>query len=262
MNPQATATVTTPRSAPSLVARLFRWHRWLGWLVGLQVLAWVLGGALFAWLPFQPWVKVREAVVPPRLELPAGWVARSAPALAALPAPVTALQAVATAAGPAWRVGLAGSATPRWLRTDGQPWVPPDAQAVQAFAQGLYRGTGSLRDVQPLAQVPRRLAIVQEAQPRATAAGAGSLWRVRFDDALQTRLYIDAHSGELLAVRNEAWVWYDFFWRLHVMDWPDGEDFNTPWLRAAALVALGLVLTGAVMSVRAAWRALRRRRQA
>ncbi|MEK8049015.1 PepSY domain-containing protein [Ideonella sp. DXS22W] len=243
-----------PRHAPpSLAARLFRWHRWLGWVVGLQVLAWVLGGALFAWLPFQAWVKGREAVSTPQLALPVEALARSATALAQLPGPVTAMQAVPSAAGPAWRVRVAGGAEPRWLRADGQPWAPPDAAAVQAFAAQLYRGGGPLAEVRHLGRAPQRLGIVREAQ-----GGAQGLWRVRFDDALQTRLYVDAHSGELLAVRNEAWVWYDFFWRLHVMDWPDGEDFNTPWLRAAALVALGLMLTGAVMSLRAAWRAVRR----
>lgn len=29
-------------------ARFFRWHRWLGYAVALQVLAWVLGGVVFA----------------------------------------------------------------------------------------------------------------------------------------------------------------------------------------------------------------------
>ena len=123
------------------------------------------------------------------------------------------------------------------------------------FAQSLYRGPGQLATVQQLAEVPRRLGLVREVGEKK------DVWQARFDDALQTRLYVDARSGELLAVRTEAWVLYDFFWRLHVMDYSEGEDFNNPLLRAAAPLALGLVLTGLVMSVLALRRAWRRRHQ-
>jgi hypothetical protein len=234
-------------------ARLFRWHRWLGWLVALQVLAWVAGGALFAWLPFQGWVKSADQVAKPQAAWPAGWAQRLAAALPPDEAPL-ALHGVATANGPALRLTLAGGVQ-RWVGADGRELPAPDAAAVARFAQSLYKGTGRLAGVERLEHVPARLGIVTELHaPR-------PVWRVRFDDALGTRLYIDSRSGELLAARNEAWVWYDFFWRLHVMDYGGGEDFNNPLLRAAAPLALGLVLTGALLSVRALWRAARRRRQ-
>jgi len=35
----------------SLSATTFRIHRWLGWLVGLQVLIWVAGGVVFSLVP-------------------------------------------------------------------------------------------------------------------------------------------------------------------------------------------------------------------
>ena len=55
----------------TLASRFFRWHRWIGYVVALQVLAWMLGGLLFAWLPFQSWVKSADAVSRPVLALPA-----------------------------------------------------------------------------------------------------------------------------------------------------------------------------------------------
>jgi hypothetical protein len=60
---------------------LFRWHRWLGYLVALQVLAWMLGGLVFSWVPFQAWVKSGDVVKRPAQPLPAQWLA----ALNALP---------------------------------------------------------------------------------------------------------------------------------------------------------------------------------
>jgi hypothetical protein len=74
---------------------------------------------------------------------------------------------------------------------------------------------------------------------------------------LRTRLYFDNRSGELLTVRTEAWVVYDFFWRLHVMDYSHGEDFNNFLLRASAVAAFGLVVTGLVLmgfALRRTWR--------
>lgn len=230
--------------------RLFRWHRWLGYLVAWQVLAWVLGGLLFAWLPFNDWVKAKADVAPPALSLPATWA--SAWAGASLPAePVLAVRAVATAGGAAWQLKTASGE--HWLGADGRPLAPPSEAAVTAFARQLYRGPGPFQSVQRLAEVPTRWLMVKEVH------GPRELWLARFDDRLATRLYIDARSGELLAARNDAWVLYDFFWRLHVMDYSEGEDFNNPWLRAASLAALGLVLCGLVMLLLALRRAWRRR---
>ena len=232
----------------TLASRFFRWHRWIGYVVALQVLAWMLGGLLFAWLPFQSWVKSADAVSRPVLALPADWAAVLAADLAGQPPPL-AVQAVATASGPAWRLRTATGE--QWRSAHGGELTAPDAAAVGRFATSLYKGGGRLSAVQRLTEAPLRLGIVREAGERR------DLWLARFDDPLQTRLYVDGRSGELLAVRSEAWVVYDFFFRLHVMDYTGGEDFNNPLLRAAATFAIGLVLTGLVLlgfSLRRQWR--------
>ena len=237
----------------TLSARFFRWHRWLGYAVALQVLLWVLGGAVFAWLPFQGWVKAQDVVAKPVPALPAGWAQRLAAGLPADEAQASAAS-VATARGMAWR--LKSKAGERWVDADGRELPPPDEAAVRAFATALYQGAGPLAGVELLTKVSQRLGIVNE------LGSTRPVWRVRFDDGLQTRIYIDSRSGELLAARTDAWVWYDFFWRLHVMDYGEGEDFNNPLLRTAAPLALGLALTGLVMLVLALRRAWRHRRNA
>lgn len=228
--------------------RLFRWHRWLGYLVAWQVLAWVAGGVLFAWLPFQAWVKAGDTLARPTEPLPPGW--QQAWSQARLPeGPVLSVHSVPTAAGPAWK--LSTPQGEQWLNHQGAPLAAPDAAAVERFARQRYRGDGALRSVQRLAEVAPRWGIVRELGKRR------DVWVAQFDDALATRLYVDARSGELLAARNDAWVLYDFFWRLHVMDYGGGEDFNNPLLRGAALLALGLVTVGAVMlllALRRHWR--------
>lgn len=241
----------------TLSARFFRWHRWLGWLVALQVLAWVAGGFVFTWLPFKSWVKAEDTVARPAQPLPADWaeqVARHLAQAGSTP-PVVSVQSAITAGGPALRLRHVKGET--WISARGGALAVPDEAAISTFARGLYRGEGKLADVRLLADVPARLFIVRE------TAGRRNLWRASFDDALATRLYVDARSGELVAVRNHAWVLYDFFWRLHLMDYADGEDFNHVLVQAAALLAFALAVTGLVLSVlalRRSWRSAQRHR--
>ncbi len=243
--------VSTKAPRP-LSARFFRWHRWLGWIVALQVLAWVAGGLVFTWLPFKEWVKAESLVRKPALQLPAGWAAALASQAGALgEGAVHGLQAVATPQGAALRVRRAGGDV--WLALDGRPFAAPDAAAIERFARSLYKGAEVPLTVDRLAQVPVRAGIVRE------TAGRGDLWLAAFDDRLATRLYFEGRSGELVAVRNDAWVLYDFFWRLHLMDYAEGEDFSHPLVKTASLVAFALVATGLVLALLAARRTLRHR---
>ena len=237
------------RNDPMRLAPLFfRWHRWLGYLVALQVLVWVAGGLVFAWLPFQGWVKGADLVSKPHQPLPPGWAGVVAMAQGTR-GEVLSVQSVATAGGPALRLVRADGE--QWLRAQGGELPPPEAADIERFARSLYKGGEVPLVAQRLAQAPRRLGLVRELAQRR------DIWRASFDDALGTRLYFSGRGGELLAVRNEAWVWYDFFWRLHVMDYSEGEDFNNSLLRAASSAAIFLVLSGLVLlvlSLRRVWR--------
>ena len=244
----------------TLSATTFRIHRWLGWLVGLQVLIWVSGGVVFSLVPFNAWVKGADTVKPPQVVMPAGWAERVVPGLqaAAKGGEVAAVVAVATPRGAALRVSFRGGTAPVLVPGDGSEWVPPDEPSLRRFASSLYQGSGSPTSVDRLATVPARLGIVAE------TGGRKDLWRVRFTDALNTRIYFNGQTGEFVTSRNDAWVWYDFFWRLHIMDYAGGEDFNGSLLRVASVTAFGLVLAGALLAalaVRRRWRALHGRRR-
>lgn len=230
--------------------RLFQWHRWLAWLVGIQLVIWVTSGIVFAWLPFEPWVKAGDQLQRPVLAL-----THLPPGLDDLPADkVRSLSAVTTPRGAAWRVQLAGQPKAQYRLVDGTPWAAPDAELVRSFARTLVRGQAPITGVTRLAEVPRRLLIVDE------TGGRGDVWRVDFDDALGTRVYLDGEGGDLVAIRNEAWVAYDFLWRLHIMDYRGGEDFNNKLLRLASAAAWLMAAAGAVLAVFALRRTFRRKR--
>ncbi len=232
----------------TLTAQFFRWHRWIGYLVAFQVLAWILGGLLFAWLPFQDWIKCGEVMEKPRQPLPANWAAQIGP----MPTDKGALlgvQSIATATGPALKLRFEKEEL--LFSAAGGTVLTANASNISQFANSIYKGEGKLAEVIKIKEAPRRLGMVHEFSARQ------NVWVARFDDALQSRFYFDGQSGELLAARNEAWVIYDFFWRLHVMDYSEGEDFNNSLLRGTSIAAMGLTITGFALSffaIRRSWR--------
>ena len=229
----------------------FKIHRVLSYFVFAQVIAWIAGGVVFALLPFDSVVKGGSLVERPVARLVANW--KSALQSAKVdPGRVSAVETFASPLGAAFRLRTAGGSV--FVPADGSAWRAPDSVAIARWARGLYRGPGTLEGVARIERDHRRAGIVLEAGPRR------DLWRATFTDRLHTRFYFDGASGEYLMVRNDAWVLYDFFFRLHVMDYAGGEDFNNLPLRVFAVTALAFAISGAVLTFAAARRALRRTR--
>jgi hypothetical protein len=229
---------------------LFRWHRWFGYLVALQVLAWIAGGLLFSWLPFQPWVKGGDVLLKPKQSWPANWATN----IAALPTDkgeLFGIHSVATALGPALKLQYATGDV--LIGATGGVLPTPEARHIGDFAKKLYKGSGELVSVIRVDEMPVRLGMVRELGDRR------DVWLAQFDDNLKSRFYFDGGSGEFIAVRTEAWVIYDFFWRLHVMDYQAGEDFNNKLLKFASVAAMLLTGSGLALSTLALRRAWRKR---
>ena len=72
------------------------------------------------------------------------------------------------------------------------------------------------------------------------------LWRVVYDEPESLHLYVDGWTGEVVARRTTRWRIFDFLWMLHIMDFDERDDFNTPLLQIAAALGLLVALTGLV----------------
>ena len=72
------------------------------------------------------------------------------------------------------------------------------------------------------------------------------LWRVVYSGPDSLNVYVDAWSGEVVARRTQGWRIFDFLWMLHIMDFSERDDFNTPLLQISALLGLVLALSGLV----------------
>ena len=212
-----------------------RIHKWLALVIGLQVFLWLLGGFVMSLLPIE---KVRSE-----------HKIAEHPPLAAAPGKLLSLEQAAAAAG--WRTvdeatltGLAGE--PVWRLKDGEATAlvaagtgallsPISEERALKIADHDFAPEVGLKSVRFLTDPP------SEYGPGLPA------WQVVFDDRGETRLYIDPQSGVVRARRSSMWRVFDFFWRLHVMDYDDGADFNHPLLIISAALGVMVAIAGLII---------------
>ena len=210
-------------------------HKWVGLVVGLQVLFWVLGGLVMTAIPIERVHgdhHLAHAAVPaiaPETILPFADVAKRAGFI------VAGANLRHTPFGPVWIV-TSTSGQEVWYdaRTGGEVQEVTAAQARAAAVAG-YTGKGHPTTVDLLDEAP------------VEAGVGGPLWRVRFDDGEGTTLYVDSFTGDVVSRRSDIWRFYDFFFRLHIMNFGPAETYNHPLIIAASAVTLAVVLTGFIL---------------
>jgi len=224
-------------------------HKWIALIVGVQVLFWVAGGLVMTVLPIGV---VRGEHHAPEVSRPALAAGEAAPlsqvlARSGLASPVEATLKT-TPRGLVWLVTPARGPAVALDGVSGLRLPPLDRVGALAAARAGYRGDSAPTTVRFLTTAPRE------------TRKEGPLWRVDFADAEGTTLYISPATGEVVSRRSGVWRFYDLFWRLHVMDWREGENFNHPLIIGAAALTLVMTLTGFVLLIVRLARDARRRR--
>lgn len=213
-----------------------RTHKWLAIIVGAQLLLWFVSGALMSFLPIDRvhgdhLVNRREVTALPSgvsLASPSGIVAATGAPIEAVTYRVwlgRPIAEVTTAKGTSLFDAITGAVLPA-----------PTARQAEAVARAAWLGSR-----RPDATVTR----IERASPE--YRGALPAWRVAFADSDSTRVFVAADTGRIAAVRTGTWRLYDFFWGLHIMDWKNHSDFNTPWLLGFALGGFALWIGGAIL---------------
>ncbi len=210
-------------------------HKWIALVVGLQVLFWVGGGLVMTAIPIET-VRGEHRVVE----------FKPAPlALAVLPgvedivrragvAPVRA-ELRTTPRGPVWTLTPAAGEPVTVSAATGRPFGPMSAGEASEFARRAYKGEAGITGAVLLTTAPEE------------TGRTGPLWRVDFADREKTSLYLSPATGEVVTRRSGVWRIFDFFWRLHVMDWNDGEDFNHPLIIITTALTLSIVVSGFIL---------------
>ncbi|HET9639579.1 MAG TPA: PepSY domain-containing protein [Allosphingosinicella sp.] len=227
-------------------------HKWLALLMAIQILFWFVSGLFFAVVPIE---RVRSehsvAAVPP-VEIP---FEIASAGLARIGAGGTAagdkVELRAMLGKPVALVSRGKDRPKLYDLSTGRLLSPlPRATAVTVAERDQ---AGEARAV--------RTALVTEESPE--YRGALPAWRVDFEDGAKRSVYVAADTGAVTARRSTLWRVYDFLWSLHIMDFRNHEDFNTPLLIVATALALVVMVTGIVMfPSRLGYNAWKRRRRA
>jgi hypothetical protein len=205
--------------------RLRRWHLWLGWIVGLPLLAWTVSGLVMVARPIEA---VRgEGLIAEAPPLPSG-LTPVAPAIG--PRPLASLRLEARPDGPKWLIEYADGGTRLADPATGRLLPPPAAADAARLVEARY--TGKAR----IAAVDRTSAEAPPLDLRRKVAA----WRVTMSDG--TRFYLDSATGEILARRTRWWRFYDWMWGLHIMDLETREDAHNPLLIGFAGLSLATIL--------------------
>ena len=144
---------------------------------------------------------------------------------------MTKLTLVNEAGRPVWVATMAGSALQRFDAKSGLALPAVDEAEARTIAAANYRGGAKLEGMAQFAA---------DASPIELRLERPS-WQARFGDG--THVYVDAGTGEVLAVRSQLWRAFDFMWGLHIMDLQGREDTHHPLLIGFA----GLAFLGSLM---------------
>jgi uncharacterized iron-regulated membrane protein len=226
-------------------------HKWLALLMAIQILFWFVSGLFFAIAPIE---RVRSEHM--KTEAPAAPIALADASaglqLIAGEAPGERIEVRALFGRPVALVSPREGAPRLYDLVDGRRISPISAALAAEIAEADHSGE----------QRAVRVTLVTLESPEYRAALPA--WRVDFDDGANRALYVARDSGVVTARRSKLWRVYDFLWALHIMDFQNHEDFNTPLLIVATSLALVMIVSGIILfPVRlglTAW--LRRRRRA
>ena len=213
-------------------------HKWLGLIIGLQLVLWAISGVMFAWLDHDKVNAVGSVRTPePAVLSPTLMKAEPATWLGDYPAKdLYDVRAVALAERWVWRIELQDRVELRSIE-DGTP-VKVDEDFLRRLALARYAGGGRLA------------ATTLQTQPDIASRATGPVWHAQFDDPQRTALYFAADDGHFIAARTASWRWYDFFWMLHTMDYRGRDNFNNPLIVTIGMAALWLSISGVVLLTR------------
>ena len=211
--------------------RFARWHIWLGWLVGFPILMWTITGLVMIVRPI-------EDVRGDELQKQAPAIELGRYALPDFDEAVNEVRLVQQPSGPVWVVTTSDGGHYRYDALSGAVLPPVIASEARELSEWFYAGTAMLETVDyiPADEVPLELRRPLNA------------WRLHYSDG--TNLYLEAATGELLAVRTGWWRVYDFAWGLHIMDLQTREDSHHPVIVVFAALSTFGALLGCILLFR------------
>lgn len=225
-------------------------HLWLGMVVLVQTVLWIVSGVGFGLLPYDKLQGLAES----RRLTPAPLAAEAAK-LSALeiatalehrlgrPPDIQKIALFSRAPGDrlAFLVTLRGQSEPELIDARSGDHLPLLTESdAREIARSDFVGQGDVAGVEWISELY---------QKGYDYDGPLPAYRVNFSNSKHTRLYISPHTGQILARRNIYKTVNDVFWTLHVFGYLDRDiQSNAPILVTSAISLIATV-SGALMYV-------------
>ncbi|WDI30773.1 PepSY domain-containing protein [Hyphococcus flavus] len=213
-----------------------RVHLWAGLILGIQVLLWMASGVIMSWFPIElvrgetsAFQSPPVALEPSTYASPGGILAQAGGA--------TSVELTHFLGQPVYRTTGPGAAAGLFNASTGERLSPISEALARKVAELDYVGAGEIVSADLVSFPPQEY------------RGERPVWRIDYNDKLNTRIYVSPSSGEVKARRNNIWRLYDFFWMLHIMDYEDREDFNNPLVMGASAAGLVFAISGMIIVV-------------
>jgi uncharacterized iron-regulated membrane protein len=212
-----------------------RWHKWLALVIGIQALFWMISGVYMVTINLD---YIHGDHIVKNMDKPITMdqfdVVPYSTILARNP-DASRIQLVSWLGNPHYRIY-----SPEGSRLvngyTGELVSPLDEQAAREVAEYHYALDGQI--------IGASLLTDKKDAPTEIQTRPLPLWRIDFNDAISTSLYVSPNDGRLVTRRHDFWRMFDFVWMLHIMDYEDRSDMNNNLLRVAAFVGTVLSLTG------------------
>ncbi|MCU0348235.1 MAG: hypothetical protein MUC59_14935 [Saprospiraceae bacterium] len=223
-----------------------RLHRWLGVIIGIQFLAWTLGGLYFSWSDMDEVHGDYDKAPVPLLAASADY----APPAAVLDSlrqdevvdSIADLRLVSILGRPHWlatyfpkgherhhkKMQLADALT-------GALRPPLTQEEAVSVAEIGYAGEGKVQSVEYLTEAGSHHEYREQPLPA---------YAVSFDDERRSTVYVAAELGTVQRIRNRPWRRFDFLWMLHTMDYRSRDHIANWLLRAFSIFGLLTVASG------------------
>jgi len=212
-----------------------RWHKWLALVIGIQALLWMISGVYMVTMNLD-YIHGDHLVknMDDPLTTAHGDVVPFSTILARNPN-ASRIQLVSWLGDPHYRIYSPEGAKLVNGYT-GELVSPLDEGAAREVAEYHYALDGQISGASLLTD--------KKDAPTEIQTRPLPLWRIDFNDAIATSLYVSPNDGRLVTRRHDFWRMFDFVWMLHIMDYEDRSDMNNNLLRVAAFVGTILSLTG------------------
>jgi uncharacterized iron-regulated membrane protein len=228
----------------------FQWHRWtrkahryLGVLIGIQFMAWTIGGLYFSWTDLDkvhgsdligPAPVLVESVKTAPLD---GIVGNVLSQEASVIHRIDFLTISESAA--IYRISYTDKDGERGAAlvdaVTGQVRQHLSEEESSQLASARYAGTGELVESRRIESTGPHDEYRELPLPA---------YAFTFNDERLTTIYVAPAHARITAVRNGTWRVFDFLWMLHTMDYEGRDDFNNLLLQAFAVFGLLTLLSG------------------